>query len=70
MKKVKAKYETIVVGKKRIRFKFWPSENGPNPDKLPQYVGLLTRVDSKTIERVERAISKKYQIRGIFGPRY
>lgn len=66
---VKAEYETIMFKGKRIRFKFWPSEKGSNSDEAPQYVGLLTRVKPEMIEGIEREISKKHQIKGIFCPK-
>jgi len=69
MTKVKVAYETILVGSKRIRLKFWPSENGLKPDEALQYIGVLTRVKPEMMERVERDISKKYQIKGIFYPK-
>lgn len=67
---VKAKYETITLGRRRIRLKYWPAEKCSDPDEAPQYVGVLTRVEREMIERVERAISKKHQIKGIFYPKF
>lgn len=66
MKKVKVAYETIAIGSEKVRFKFWPAKNCSDPDKVPHYVGVLTRVKPEMIDRVEKAISRNHQIKGIF----
>jgi hypothetical protein len=67
MTKVKAQYETITVGKKRIRLKFWPAEKVSYPG-VPQYIGVLTRVKPEMMESVEKEISSNHKIKGIFYP--
>jgi hypothetical protein len=69
MTKVKVQYETIEVGKKRIRLKFWSAENVSYPG-VPQYIGVLTRVNPEMMESVEREISKNHKIKGISYPRF
>jgi hypothetical protein len=66
MTKAKPKYDTIAIGRKKIRFKFWLSEKSSGPDKVPYYVGVLTHVKPEMMDRFERAFSRKYQIKGIF----
>jgi hypothetical protein len=66
MTKAKPKYDTIAIGRKKIRFKFWLSEKSSGPDKVPYYVGVLTPVKPEMMDRFERAFSRKYQIKGIF----
>lgn len=68
MTKVKAQYETIMIGSKRVRLKFWPAENVSYPG-VPQYIGVLTRVKPDMIESVEKVISRNHNIKGIFYPR-
>jgi len=68
MTKVKARYETITVGRKRIRLKFWSAENVSYPG-VPQYVGVLTRVKPEMMESVERELSSNHNIKGIFYPK-
>lgn len=68
MTKVNVAYETILVGSKRIRLKFWPSEKVSYPG-VPQYVGVLTRVKPEMMEKVEKEISTNHKIKGIFYPK-
>lgn len=66
MKKVKAEYETIMIGRKRIRFKSWPAEKCSYPGGAPKYVGVLTRVEPEMFDKVEKEISRNHKIKGIF----
>ena len=64
--KTKPSFDEVVVRRKRIRFKFWPSEKGSTSDETPQYVGVMTPIKLEDIDAVEKAISKKYNIKGIY----
>jgi len=66
MTKLKPTYDVVVVRRKKIQYKHWPSEKDSTSDKVPQYVSVITHVEPEEIENVLKEISKRHQIKGIF----